>query len=155
MTWIWFSLAYNQTYTPKKVQVSGAVRGIYLVPHLILHLKQLHLKRNPIWRLKNEEWSTNLNNIFRFLKALFIYYLFVSLMSSVFLLFFCFCLFFSFFVFVCFLFWFFSCSQSPFSPPFIFIFCFLPSYPNLVNLFLICIRNHFFPFYSNQIIPFL
>ncbi len=37
---------------------------------------------------------------------------------------------------------------------FIFIFCYLPSYPNLVNLFLIYIRNHFH-FYSNQIIPFL
>ena len=24
-----------QTFTPKKVQVSGAVRGIYLVPHRI------------------------------------------------------------------------------------------------------------------------
>ena len=37
---------------------------------------------------------------------------------------------------------------------FIFIFCYLPSYPNLVNPFLIYIRNHFH-FYSNQVIPFL
>jgi hypothetical protein len=36
----------------------------------------------------------------------------------------------------------------------VFINCYLPSYPNLVNLFLIYIRNHFH-FYSNQIIPFL
>ena len=91
------------------------------------------------------------NNIFLILKHAFIYSLFVSLMSSVFLLF---------FVFFCFLFWFLSCSQSPFSLHFIFIFCYLPSYPNFnlfliyFNLFLIYFRNHFF-FYSNQIIPFL
>jgi hypothetical protein len=66
-------------------------------------------------------------------------------MSSVFLLF---------FVFVCFLFCFLSCSQSTFSPPLYLIFCYLPSYQNLVNLFFIYILNHFF-FYSNQIIPFL
>jgi len=66
-------------------------------------------------------------------------------MSFVFLLF---------FVFVCFFLIPLLFLNNRSHPLFIFIFCYLPSYPNLVNLFLIYIRNHFH-FYSNQIIPFL
>jgi len=82
----------------------------------------------------------NSNNIFLFYSTIFDYFVlfFVTNVFCVLSLF-------------LFLFWFLSCSQSPLSPHH---FCFLPSYPNLVNPFLIYIHTHFF-FYSNHIIPFL